>query len=156
MSLITSLAGDKKPAKDKPETNAFGVPMAKKEEKQPKVLEGGSLFEYLDADGDGVITDEEMSRAKEIAEFDHKRKMQENEDKKEDQIRAMAWFALWGMLLYPVLILVTSIVGQDTASQLISDIAPTYFVAIAGLVAAFFGAQAYSKGKANGAEKKKS
>ena len=73
--------------------------------------------------------------------------MQENEDKKEDQIRAMAWFALWGMLLYPVLILVTSVIGVDKASQLISDIAPTYFVAIAGLVAAFFGAQAYSKGK---------
>jgi len=73
--------------------------------------------------------------------------MQENEDAKEDQIRAMAWFALWGMLLYPVLILLTSILKQETASGLIANIAPTYFVAIAGLVAAFFGAQAYSKGK---------
>ncbi len=35
-----------------------------------------------------------------------------------------------------------------------SDIAPTYFVAIAGLVAAFFGAQAYSKGKAPADAKK--
>jgi FtsH-binding integral membrane protein len=112
-----------------------------------KVLEKGSIFEQLDADGDGVITDEEMARAKEIAEFEHKRAMQENEDKKEDQIRAMAWFALWGMLLYPVLILITSVFGVDDAAKIIGDIAPTYFVAIAGLVAAFFGAQAYSKGK---------
>ena len=74
-------------------------------------------------------------------------------DKKEDQIRAMAWFALWCMLLYPVTILVTSLIGQETAAQLVSDIAPTYFVAIAGLVAAFFGAQAYSKGKAPEAKK---
>lgn len=123
----------------------------------PKTLEDGSLYNYLDTDGDGVITDEEMARAKEIAEFEHKRKMQENEDAKEDQIRQMAWFALWGMLLYPVLILVTAIFGIEAATSTIGDIAPTYFVAIAGLVAAFFGAQAYSKGKGGGeppAEKK--
>ena len=90
-----------------------------------------------------------MARAKEIAEFEHKKKLHENEDKKEDQIRAMAWFALWGMLLYPILILLTSIVGVESAASIIGDIAPTYFVAIAGLVAAFFGAQAYSKSKSN-------
>jgi len=112
-----------------------------------KTLAPDSIYAHLDTDGDGVITDEEMARAKEIAEYEHKRKMQENEDKKEDQIRAMAWFALWGMLLYPILILVTSIVGVDGAATIIGDIAPTYFVAIAGLVAAFFGAQAYSKSK---------
>ena len=119
-----------------------------------KTLQPDSIFAELDTDGDGVITDEEMARAKEIAEYEHKRKMQENEDKKEDQIRAMAWFALWGMLLYPITIIVTSLLGQETAAQLVSDIAPTYFVAIAGLVAAFFGAQAYSKGKAPAADKK--
>jgi len=53
------------------------------------------------------------------------------------------------MLLYPITIIVTSLLGHDTAAQLVSDIAPTYFIAIAGLVAAFFGAQAYSKGKSN-------
>lgn len=117
-----------------------------------KTLAPDSIYAHLDADGDGVITDEEMARAKEIAEFEHKRKMQDNEDKKEDQIRAMAWFALWGMLLYPVTIIATSLLGQDTAAQLVSDIAPTYFVAIAGLVAAFFGAQAYSKGKSSSSD----
>ena len=114
-----------------------------------KTLQDNSLYAYLDADGDGVITDEEMARAKEIAEFEMQKERWENEDAKEDQIRAMAWFALWGMLLYPVLILLTSLFGVDDASQLIANIAPTYFVAIAGLVAAFFGAQAYSKGSSS-------
>lgn len=119
-----------------------------------KVLEPDSIFAHLDADGDGIITDEEMARAKEIAEFEHKKKMQENEDKKEDQIRAMAWFALWGMLLYPILILATSFFDVGDAATIIGDIAPTYFVAIAGLVAAFFGAQAYTKGKSSESDSK--
>lgn len=123
------------------------------EDKNKKVLQADSIYAHLDTDGDGIITDEEMARAKEIAEWEHKKKMQENEDAKEDQIRAMAWFALWGMLLYPVLILVTSIVGVDDAATLIGDIAPTYFVAIAGLVAAFFGAQAYTKGSSKDKDK---
>lgn len=117
-----------------------------------KTLSPDSIYAQLDTDGDGILTDEEMSRAKEIAAFEHKRKMQDNEDKKEDQIRAMAWFALWGMLLYPITIIITSFLGQATAAQLVSDIAPTYFVAIAGLVAAFFGAQAYTKGKSSSSD----
>ena len=62
----------------------------------------------------------------------------------------MAWFALWGMLLYPVGIFVADTIGYETTGQLLADIAPTYFVAISALVASFFGAQAYTKTKANG------
>jgi hypothetical protein len=49
--------------------------------------------------------------------------------------------------LYPFLILVTSIFGAENASKNIADIAPTYFVAVAGLVAAFFGADAIKNKK---------
>ena len=112
-----------------------------------KKLTPGSLYEYLDTDGDGIITDEEMARAKEIAEFEHQRVKNENEDAKEDQIRRRAWFALWGMLIYPIGIVVADIIGYETTGQLLADIAPTYFVAISALVASFFGAQAYTKVK---------
>ena len=126
-------------------TNEFGVEQKVKPSK--KVLQDDSVYAQFDADGDGIITDEEMKQAEEIMRLEQEKARFENEDAKEDQIRAMAWFALWGMLLYPILILVTSILGQEMAAELISNIAPTYFVAIAGLVAAFFGAQAYSKQK---------
>ena len=105
-----------------------------------KTLEPGSQFEKFDADGDGVVTDEEMAQMERMLKI-------ENDDKKEDQIRAMAWFALLGMLLYPFSIVLTSYLGLESAAQIVGDIAPTYFVAISALVAAFFGAQAYTKGK---------
>lgn len=103
-----------------------------------KLLEPGSKYEHFDHDGDGVVTDEEFALEREMMKAD-------NEDKKEDQIRRMAWFALLGMLFYPTGILITAMLGYSTAAQLIADIAPTYFVAISALVGAFFGAEAWKK-----------
>ena len=51
------------------------------------------------------------------------------------------------MLLYPAMILITTILGQDRAAQLISDIAPTYFVSVAAIVAAFYGKEALTANK---------
>lgn len=107
-----------------------------------KRLQPGSQYEHFDRDGDGVITDEEFELEREMMRA-------ENEDKKEDQIRRMAWFALWGLLLYPAGIFVTTFLGQLQAAGLIADIAPTYFVSVSALVGAFFGAQAYQKAKAS-------
>jgi len=107
-----------------------------------KKLEAGSQYEHFDKDGDGIITDEEFELEREMMRA-------ENEDKKEDQIRRMAWFALWGLLIYPVGIVVTDLLpfSFESTSQLLADIAPTYFVSVSALVGAFFGAQAYQKSK---------
>jgi hypothetical protein len=92
-----------------------------------------------DTNGDGHISNQELEM---YLEF--KRRELEDQDAQRDAMRKMAWFALFGMLLYPVTIIFTSWVDVDDAAKIIGDIAPTYFVAIAGLVAAFFGANAYS------------
>jgi len=92
-----------------------------------------------DVNGDGVVTDEELAM-----HLEFKRKKLEDEDAQRDAMRKMTWFALFGMLLYPAGIFVTSLFGLETAANIIGDIAPTYFIAISALVAAFFGANAYA------------
>jgi FtsH-binding integral membrane protein len=92
-----------------------------------------------DVNGDGVVTDEELAM-----HLEFKRKKLEDEDAQRDAMRKMTWFALFGMLLYPFGIFCTSLFGLESAAKIIGDIAPTYFVAIAALVSAFFGANAYS------------
>lgn len=111
-----------------------------------KKLESGSQYEHYDIDGDGIVSDEEMQMEMEMMRAD-------NENKKEDQIRRMAWFALWGLLIYPVGIVVADLIGYDTTGRLLADIAPTYFVAVSALVGSFFGAQAYQKSKTMAKEK---
>jgi len=95
-----------------------------------------------DANGDGHISKEEWEM-----HLEFKRRELEDQDAQRDAMRKMTWFALFGMLLYPATILATSVLGADNAAQIIGDIAPTYFVAIAALVAAFFGADAVKEGK---------
>ena len=91
-------------------------------------------------DGDGIVTDEEMARHAEFIRL-------ENEDAKEDAQRRMAWFALSGMLLYPFAVVISSGLGLSSASTILGDMAPTYFVSVAAIVAAFYGKEAYTKGK---------
>ena len=96
-------------------------------------------FHPADTNGDGEVSDAEQ---KMYMEF--KRKELEDQDSQRDAMRKMTWFSLSGMLLYPFGIFCTSLFGLDSAAKIIGDIAPTYFVAIAALVSAFFGANAYA------------
>jgi hypothetical protein len=94
-------------------------------------------YHPADTNGDGIVTPEEQAM---YLEF--KRKELEDKDAQRDAIRKMAWFSLFGLLVYPIGIGITSGFGLDTASTLIADIAPTYFASIAVLVSAFFASDA--------------
>lgn len=107
-----------------------------------KTLEPGSEYAKYDVDGDGIVTDEEFIMEQKMMRL-------ENEDQKEDAQRKMAWFSLWGMLLYPFSIFMTVYFGLDKAAEIIGDIASVYFVSVAAIVAAFFGKEAYVKSKSS-------
>ena len=97
-------------------------------------------FHPADTNGDGHVSKEE-----EEMYLEFKRKELEDKDAQRDAIRKMAWFSLIGLLVYPIGIAITSAFGMDKASELIADIAPTYFASIAVLVSAFFAADAVGK-----------
>jgi hypothetical protein len=113
----------------------------------PKTLENGSKYEKFDADGDGIISDEELKMAEDINRIEFERVLMENQDKREDAQRGMAWFALFGMLLYPFAVVLASWMGLEAAPGILGDMAPTYFVSVAAIIAAFYGTQAYTSKK---------
>ena len=92
-------------------------------------------FEEADKNGDGAIKKPEWDELL----LEDKRRRLEDEDAHRDQTRKMAWFALWGMLLYPFGVVVTSLLGLDNASSIIGSMASVYFVSVAGVVSVFMG-----------------
>lgn len=120
------------PNDDKPELHTGEVGMTEEMQK-------------YDLNGDGVLDEQERR----IMLEDRRRRM-EDEDAQRDSIRKMAWFALFGMLLYPSGIFLCDLFGLNTAASILGDISPTYFVAVSALVASFFGASAYQSKKKDG------
>ena len=96
-----------------------------------------SVASAMDANGDGHISAEEMQM-----DLEFKRKRLEDEDLMRDAQRNMAWFALFGMLLYPFAVVLAVLAGLDQAATVLGSMAPTYFVSVAAIVAAFYAKEA--------------
>ena len=102
-----------------------------------------------DLNGNGKIDPVEH----EIMLEDRRRRM-EDADAKRDAQRRMTWFALSGMILYPLVILVASVVGLDNAAKLMAEIAAVYVIGASGIAAAYFGFNAMeSKNNASSSDR---
>ena len=107
---------------------------------EEEIKESG--YHPADTNGDGKVSPDEQ---KMYLEF--KRRELEDADAMRDAQRKMAWFSLGGMLLYPIIVVLATVFNMDQAAKILGDMAGVYFIAVAGIVAAFFGAQALSKPK---------
>ena len=97
-------------------------------------------YHPADSNGDGKV-----SEAEEKMYLEFKRKELEDQDAMRDAQRKMAWFSLAGMLLYPFAVVLAVLLKLDQAADVLGSMASVYFVSVAAIVAAFFGAQAVSK-----------
>ena len=100
-------------------------------------------FKKFDVNGDGNIDKAEWD----ALEYEDRKRRLEDEDAQRDAQRKMTWFALSGMLLYPLAEVLADLLTLVEAAKILGSMASVYFVSVAGIVAAFFGASAFSKGK---------
>ena len=106
---------------------------------EAKKLEPGSRFAIYDLDHDGIISDEEMDRARDLLE------MELREEKAEAQKR-MAWAAIGSMIVFMLLPIMPFIPESRLAT--LASLSDMLFLSQASIVGLFFGAQAYmSRGK---------
>jgi len=103
----------------------------------PKQLEPGSSYAQYDTDGDGVVSDEEIAASERLQSL-------EIQNEKADAQKNMCWFALWGMLLYPSLVLISSYLELDKGADILGSMSSIYYISVAGVVSVWFGSQAYS------------
>ena len=121
-----------------------------------KRLQKDSEYAYLDVDGDGVVSDEELEMDRKMLELQDMKSDMENEAKKQDAQRNMAWFALAGMLLYPFAVVIAVWLDLVQAAGILGDMAAVYFVSVAAIVAAFYGKEAIAAKRNDSIQVKKS
>ena len=106
-----------------------------------KKLQKGSKYEQFDLDGDGVVSDEELSRTEHMIRL-------ENSDKMQDQQRMLCWVSSISSII--LIVLVMSPVIPDARVEMVTALLSTYVVANLGIVATFMGATAFTRSKENG------
>ena len=97
-----------------------------------KKFEAKTRYAQYDSDGDGIVTDQELSRAGEMIELELR------EEKAEAQKR-MAWVAIIAMCAYPLI----SLVIPESKLETWGSMSDMIFLSQASIVGMYFGAQAY-------------
>ena len=92
----------------------------------------------FDLDNDGVITDQELERSERLMSL-------ENEDKKQDAQRHMAWLAAISMPVYAILPILPFI--PEARLDTLAAMSDMLFLSQASVIGLFFGAQAYMSKK---------
>ena len=82
------------------------------------------------------VRDDEEDLAMKEAQIDL-----ENRDKREDQQRRMAWIAMISMIVLTAFLFLPIVSPERIAA--LADLLSMFYIAQAGIVAAFFGSQAY-------------
>ena len=104
-----------------------------------KRLQVKSKFEQYDLDEDGIVTDDEIARSKEMID------MELREEKSESQ-KKMAWVAMVSMLGFTIFLFLPII--PDSRVSALAELLGLFYIGQASVVGAYMGFTAYmSKSK---------
>lgn len=103
-----------------------------------KRLEEKSEYERYDLDQDGVISDAEIDRAREIREF-------EDQSRKHTAQLRIARYAMIGGGVFTMMLFMPFI--PDARIELLKDVSDVFFITIAGIVGSYMGVSAWMSRK---------
>ena len=103
-----------------------------------KKLQKNSDYNEYDLDGDGVVSDEELTTIKTISEA-------EAAEEKADAQRRMAWTSLVAMLIFTCLVFLP--IFPDSRIKALADLFGLFYIGMAGVVGAYMGMTAYMSRK---------
>ena len=103
-----------------------------------KKLENNSRYNKHDLDGDGIVTDAELAREKEMIEM-------ELREEKSDAQKRMAWLAIGSMIVFSIVLFLPVI--SDNRVKALADLLGLFYIAQAGVVGAYMGTTAWMSRK---------
>ena len=103
-----------------------------------KKFEAGSRYEKHDLDGDGIVTDDEIAREKEMIEL-------ELREEKANAQQYMAWVAMGSMLVFSTVLFLPLV--SDSRVNALADLLGLFYIAQAGVVGAYMGVSAWMSKK---------
>lgn len=103
-----------------------------------KKLENNSRYNKHDLDGDGIVTDAELAREKEMIEM-------ELREEKSDAQKRMAWLAMGSMIVFSIVLFLPVI--SDNRVKALADLLGLFYIAQAGVVGAYMGTTAWMSKK---------
>jgi len=96
------------------------------------------MYAHLDANGDGIVSDQEF-------EMKQKLVLLENEDKKQDQQRYLVWFSALSVTVF-IVVLMTPLIPMERIDHL-SGIAEIWVLSNMGVIGSFIGFNQIAKKK---------
>ena len=96
---------------------------------------GKEILKMLDADKNGITTDEEINSAEKIQALEERIKKSESQEK-------MAWVSLIGILIFTAFLFTPWVSIEKVAA--IGEFIGMFYISLAGILATYMGTQAWT------------
>ena len=101
---------------------------------EQKKLQKDSLYNKLDSNRDGVVSDDELQVAQVIEEMEIK-------EEKAEAHKNMAWVSLVSIICFTVMVFLP--VFPDSRIKVLADLSALFYISMAGVCGAYMGMSAY-------------